>query len=42
MIAYSIVILFLWLGSLFVPFWFVGFEKSDVPTSQKDSHFLRG
>ena len=42
MIAYTIVILCAWLGSLFIPFWFVGLEKSDASTSQKDSHFLRG
>ena len=43
MIAYSIIILVSWVGSIFIPFFFVGFEdKNSRHKHQKDAHFLRG
>ena len=42
MIAYSVVILVSWLGSIFIPFFFVGFEDSQRHKYSEDSHFLRG
>ena len=43
MIAYSIVILVAWTGSLFIPFWLCGFEDPHQEYKhQKDTHFLRG
>ena len=42
MIAYSLVVLFLWVGSLFVPFFFCGFENNDRQTHSEKTHFLKG
>ena len=42
MIVYSIVVLLSWVGSIFVPFFFTGFESNEGYEHQKDSHFLRG
>ena len=42
MIGYSIAILSLWIGSIFVPFFFTGLESNESHKHQKDSHFLRG
>ena len=42
MIVYSLVILLSWVGSLFIPFFFTGFESNERHEHQKDSHFLRG
>ena len=42
MIGYSIAILSLWIGSIFVPFFFAGFDNNEGCEHQKDSHFLRG
>ncbi len=42
MIAYSIVILLSWIGSIFIPFFFVGFEDTENYYRHRDVHFLRG
>ena len=42
MIAYSIVVLSMWIGSIFVPVFFGGMDHNEEYKHQKDSHFLRG
>lgn len=42
MIAYTFVVLFAWLGSLFIPFFFCGFDHNDHRTHKEKTHFLKG
>ena len=43
MIAYSVVILLAWFGTLFIPFWFVPINpRNNDDSSNNDTHFLRG
>ena len=42
MIAYSLVILSAWIGSLFIPFYFCGFDNNDHHVHREKTHFLKG
>jgi len=42
MIVYSLVILSLWVGSLFIPFFFCGFDHNDRRIHKEKTHFLKG
>lgn len=42
MIAYSLVILFSWVGSIFIPFFFCGFGHNEGHVHEENTHFLKG
>ena len=42
MIVYSIIILSVWIGSLFIPFFFSGFDHNESPVHREKTHFLKG
>ena len=42
MIIYSLVILSVWMGSLFIPFFFCGFENNESSVQREKTHFLKG
>ena len=42
MIAYTLIVLFTWLGSLFIPFYFCGIDNNDSYVHREKTHFLKG
>ena len=42
MIAYTVAILSVWIGSIFVPFFFCGFDHNEDRVHRENTHFLKG